>query len=379
MTPVTRLLRDLIALPSVNPAFLPEGHPHAGEAAVADFLAATAATAGLDIDKTEVAPGRSNLIVRLTPRGRIRHRVLLAPHLDTVGAAGQTPDPRLFQPRIHNGRIHGRGACDTKGSVAAMLTALIDVARRASRPSSTEIVFAGLIDEESGQIGSRHFARTGGRFDLGIVGEPTRLQVVTAHKGDLWLKLETLGRAAHGSTPHLGINAIHSMALAVRALEETYTRQLRKRRHPVLGQPTVNVGTIQGGTQPNVVPAQCRIEIDRRTLPGETERAVRKEILTLLKREGVTARMLNVRSGPCPALETPPNLPLVADFLHLAGQQGSLGVDFFCDAAILAARGTPCVVFGPGDIAQAHTQDEWMDLQSLEDGRNLLTRFLGSL
>jgi len=404
MTRTEKLLAELIALPSVNPAFAPGGASARparklyGEQAVADFLAATAAKAGLEIElqKVVLADGqqteghwRSNVIVRLRPRHQIKRTILLAPHLDTVGA-----DDSRFLPQRKNGRLHGRGACDTKGSVAAMLTALCELAEARTRPLETEIIFAGLIDEEQAQAGSRALVAPAGCLGLAaggqhgldarattlaIVGEPTKLQVVTAHKGSLWLQLETRGRAAHGATPHLGKNAVLEMARVVEVLETEYAAQLRRRKHPLLGTGTVNVGQISGGTQPNIVPDFCTIAIDRRTLPGETEAGVCREIAARLRAKKLTAAIFNSKLAPAPALETDSQLPLVQQFLRTVKQTRPVGVDYFCDAAILAAGGIPSVVFGPGDIAQAHTADEWISLAQLERGKNLLLHFLKSL
>jgi len=451
MTRTEKLLAELIALPSVNPAFVPKNvvgtarravrweaelpsaaraaRPYllAGEKRMADFLASVAARAGLEVEFQKVLPadfkrwgetpgepvladghlgsrGRSphqtnetdlvryNVIARLLPRNKIRQTILLAPHLDTVGADGSQ-----FVPRRKNGRLYGRGACDTKGSVAAMLTALCELAKAKSRPSETEIVFAGLVDEENAQAGSRALVRcpafrrfgqpaaatgrlkAGHQTVLAIVGEPTRLRVVTAHKGSLWLQLETRGRAAHGATPQFGQNAVHEMARVVDMLETEYAARLRKQRHPLLGAATVNVGMISGGAQPNIVPDRCAITIDRRTLPGETEAGVRREITALLRAKGLSAKISSTKLAPCVPLETNPKLPLVRHFLRSVGQTRFAGVDFFCDAAVLSAGGIPSVVFGPGDIAQAHTADEWISLASLERGKNLLLNFLKSL
>jgi acetylornithine deacetylase/succinyl-diaminopimelate desuccinylase-like protein len=408
MTRTEKLLAELIALPSVNPAFVPPSsavgprcraasddqqvvptNPRAGEQRVADFLATVAARAGLEVELQKVLPGRSNLIARLLPRNKIRQTILLAPHLDTVNA-----DDSQFVPRRKNGRLYGRGACDTKGSVAAMLTALCELANAKSHPLETEIVFAGLVDEENAQAGSRalveqasslfsFFQKAGDRQDacptLAIVGEPTRLQVVTAHKGSLWLQLETQGKAAHGATPQLGENAVHEMARIVDLLETDYAARLRRRRHPLLGTATVNVGIISGGAQPNIVPDRCVITIDRRTLPGETEMSVRREITELLRAKRLSAKISSTKLAPCLPLETSPKLPLVRLFLRSIGQTGPACVDFFCDAAVLSRGGIPSVVFGPGDIAQAHTADEWISLDSLERGKNLLLNFLKSL
>ena len=374
MSRTEKLLAELIALPSVNPAFLPPRHPHAGEKRVADFLATVAARAGLEIEFQTVLPGRSNLIARLRPAGKIRRTILLAPHLDTVVA-----EESQFIPRRKNGRLHGRGACDTKGSVAAMLTALCELAESKIRPRETEIIFAGLIDEEHAQAGSRALAASGFKADLAIVGEPTRLRVVTAHKGSLWLQLATHGRAAHGATPHLGKNAVHEMARIVDVLETDYAAQLRRRKHKLLGTATVNVGTICGGAQPNIVPDSCSIQIDRRTLPGETDASVRREIAALLKSKKLSATISSAKLALAFALETEDRLPLVRNFLRSVGQSRPAGVDYFCDAAVLSAGGIPSVVFGPGDIAQAHTADEWISLAGLERGKNLLLKFLKSL
>jgi len=374
MTKAEKLLRELVALPSVNPAFLPPGDPRAGERNVAEFLASVAAQAGLEVSFRPVLPSRSNLLVRLSPAGKPRSRVVLAPHLDTVVA-----EDHQFSPTNRNGRLYGRGACDTKGSVAAMLTALCELANSPKRPSETEILFVGLIDEENAQAGSRALAADGLKADLAIVGEPTRLQVVTAHKGSLWLRMETHGKAAHGSRPELGHNAVLDMARIVTLLQTEYARKLARKRHPLLGLATVSVGTICGGTQPNIVPDRCSISVDRRTLPGETQAGVCREIRSLLSAARLKAELTDDKQAPCLPLETDPRLPLVAKFLRSVGQRRPAGVNYFCDAAVLASAGIPSVAFGPGDIAQAHTADEWISLASLERGRALLLDFLRSL
>jgi acetylornithine deacetylase/succinyl-diaminopimelate desuccinylase-like protein len=260
-----------------------------------------------------------------------------------------------------------------------MLSALSELANSKSRPLETEIIFAGLVDEEHAQAGSRALVKNKFKADLAIVGEPTKLQVVTAHKGSLWLELETRGKAAHGATPQFGKNAIHEMARIVDLLETDYAAQLRKRKHPLLGSATMNVGTICGGTQPNIVPDFCKISVDRRTLPGETDAGVRQEIAARLRAKNLSASISSVKLAPALPLETNYKLPLVQKFLKCAGQTKPLGIHFFCDAAILSAGGIPSVVFGPGDIAQAHTADEWISLSELERGKNLLLNFLNSL
>ncbi|PWU11626.1 MAG: peptidase [Verrucomicrobia bacterium] len=399
------LLHELIALPSVNPAFLPPDNPRTGEGRVAEFLKKAAFRAGLETDLQNVLPERSNLIVRLSPTAKPRQRILLAPHLDTVGASDNQ-----FTPRQKNGRIFGRGACDTKGSVAAMFSALCEMALKGPRPRQTEIVFAGLVDEENAQTGSRTLAARGPKADLAIVGEATRLQVVTAHKGSLWLRLETRGKSAHGAHPELGRNAIRMMAQVVEILEGDYAEKLRQRTHPLLGHATVNVGSINGGVQANIVPDSCAILLDRRTLPGETEAGVVREIGAFLRtglnhslrtssssssssskpiakratrnssaNEELNFTITGGKDAPCLPLETDPTLPLVKQFLANAAQHRPVGVHYFCDASVLAHGGIPSIVFGPGDIAQAHTADEWISVSQLNRAQALLLRFLRSL
>lgn len=375
MTETEKLLRELIALRSVNPAFLQEGHPDAGESRVATFLGATAAKAGLDVEFQQVAPGRSNVVARLSPVGKVQHRVFLLPHMDTVPPSSEAQ----FLPCVSNGRLYGRGACDTKGSVAAMLVALTKLAKSGGPRPKTEIIFTGVIDEENAQAGSRALVGSGLRGDFAIVGEPTRLRVVTAHKGSVWLRLETRGKAAHGSCPDLGKNAVHAMARVVDFLETDYAGQLRKRRHPLLGCATVSVGSIKGGTQPNIVPDSCLASVDRRTLPGETEKSVLSELRSLLRKRGLKADIASEKSTFCLPMETDHRLPLAQTLLKIARQSAPIGVNYFCDASVLAAAGTPSVVFGPGDIAQAHTSDEWVSLASLNQATQMLLKFIQSL
>ncbi len=370
---VESFLATLIRIPSVNPEYAGDRPDLAGEGRMVDYLAALAARAGLRIKRQRVARGRENLIVTLPSRGRRRHRLLFAPHLDTIGA-----DASMLRGVRKGDRLFGRGACDTKGCVAAMFFVLLQLAKDPDRPKGLEVTFVGLADEEHAQLGSRAFAGTCPSFDLALVGEPTRLQVVSAHKGDFWFELETKGRAAHGSRPELGRNAVKRMADLVVALETTYADALREHRHPLLGHATINVGVISGGAQPNVVPDRCRIHVDRRTLPGESLRGVEREIRAVARKLGFSVGIRDLRQRPTPALETHPELPIVQQFLRATGQRETRGVDFFCDAAIIAQAGVPCLVFGPGDIAQAHTANEWISLTSLRRGTRLLDRFLRS-
>jgi acetylornithine deacetylase/succinyl-diaminopimelate desuccinylase-like protein len=374
MSQVVKLLRDLIALPSVNNAFLPPGDPHAGEELVADYLKNRARKAGLEIETQATNSGRDNLIVRLKPLGQATHRIILAPHMDTVGGDLD----KIFRPTKKGERLHGRGACDTKGSVAVMFHAMEHLAKR-HRPANTEIVFIGFVDEECNQTGSRAFSKLKLKANLALVGEPTRCRVVTAHKGDLWLRLSSRGKAAHGARPELGRNAVHTMAKCIDTIETKYAQNLWKRRHPVLGHPTINTGIVRGGSQPNIVPDVCEADLDRRTLPGESFTTISREIGEVLKKRGLKARLTNVKGYTCPAMETDPTLPMVQQLMRTVRQTKPLGVDYYCDAANIAATGVPAIVWGPGDIAQAHTADEWISIRQIERGMDVLTRFLLSL
>ena len=217
------------------------------------------------------------------------------------------------------------------------------------------------------------------KADLALVGEPTRCRVVTAHKGDFWLRIQTKGKAAHGARPELGDNAAHTMAKCIDIIETKYASSLRRRTHPTLGCPTINTGTIKCGLQPNIVPDSCEARLDRRTLPGETFTSIQKEIKLLLKKNKLNASISNIKKFACPAMETDPRSPWVSAFMRTARQSKAIGVDYYCDAANIAVTGIPTIVWGPGDIAQAHTVNEWISINQIERGMNLLKRFLLSL
>ncbi len=373
MSEVSSLLMDLISIPSVNPAFC-DDPALVGEGRLADFMEQRGRGSGFDVSWQSVQGNRKNLLLRYKPCPRPKHRLLLAPHMDTVVAQGQQ-----LKPVLKRDRIHGRGACDTKGSIAAMFTALVRMISRQDRPRNTEIHLALLVDEEHGQLGSRSFSKKNRPYDLAIIGEPTSNKVVTAHKGAMWFQLQTKGKAAHGARPSLGKNAIHVMARAVDFLEKEYREQLNRLRHPLLGAATINVGTILGGKQPNIVPDTCIIWADRRTLPGECNAKIAKEIITGLKKRGIQATLDYRSDSECPAMETGHEYPWIRKLMALSRQRKPIGVDYFCDAAFIAQNGTPCIVFGPGSIDQAHTVDEWISVKSLDFCVEQYLKFLVSL
>ncbi len=375
LSSVQNLLRELVARPSINPTFLENRPDLTGEERVAEFLEEMANSAGIEVRRQPVLPGRKNLMARISPLGKTKHRVMLTPHMDVVPAPEKD-----FTPRIKQGKMHGRGTCDTKGSVAAFFTAFLELARKGGRPKETEVLFVGLVDEEFGQAGSRMLAQKGPKGDLALAGEPTGLQVVSAHKGNLWLQLKTKGKAAHGSTPQHGRNAIEAMTSVLEFLFREYPNDLKSRTHPLLGSPTLSVGKIRGGSQPNVVPNECVVDLDRRTIPGETEASVRKELIEALKERSIPLpEFSKSRSVPCPPLDTDPDLPFCQSFLRAANKRKTRGVPYFTDASPIAMGGTPALVFGPGNIAQAHSTDEWVEMAQVDRACSIVSKFLKSL
>ena len=374
-SPVTRLLSDLVSIPSINPSLAPSNSNLTGEEGVANLLADQAGKLGIEIQRQAVLPGRKNILLRLKPKGKIKSRVMLAPHMDVVPA-----EENAFKPKIKKGKLHGRGACDTKGSMAAFFQAFCDLAKNGPFPLSTEVIFVGLVDEEFGQAGSRKLAKSGPQADLAIAGEPTELKVVTAHKGNSWLQLKTIGVAAHGATPQNGKNAIEDMTPILKTLFHDYPKILSKRTHPLLGSPTLNIGKISGGNQPNIVADQCIIDLDRRTIPGENEDSIKKELMALFRQQKLPAPdFSSTRSVPCPPLDTDPNLPFVQTLLRASKKRKTHGVSYFTDASPIAMGGTPAVVFGPGNIAQAHAKDEFIDILQLEEAYKIISVFLKSM
>ena len=375
LSSLDRLLWELVEIPSINPSLECKYADFTGEERIAQFLEGKANSSGIEYRRMKVLPGRENLVIRLKPAGKIKNKVMLTPHMDVVPA---TPD--AFVPKIKNGCLYGRGACDTKGSIASFFHAFLRLAKERNRPKNTEIIFVGLVDEEFGQAGSRTLAQKGPKANLAIAGEPTNLKVVSAHKGNLWIRLLTQGKAAHGSTPQYGSNAINNMSPILDTLTNEYPKLLSDRKHPLLGSPTISVGTIRGGSQPNVVPDSCEIDIDRRTIPGETDESVKKEMKNLFRKLKIKSPKFSAtRSVPCPPLDTDPSLPIVQSFLKASNRRKTIGVPYFTDASPISMGGTPALVYGPGNIAQAHSKNEWVSLKEVEKAEQSIFRFLSNL
>ncbi|MEM1084795.1 MAG: M20 family metallopeptidase [Verrucomicrobiota bacterium] len=369
---VTDLLQQLVRIPSVNPDNSP-GTDRTGEAEIAGFLTDWLKELGAAAELDEVRPGRPNLIARFAPLDG-RPRILLGPHLDTVGVGGMTIDP--FGAEIRDGRLWGRGASDTKGPMAAMLWGLQENAGTL-KDSPVAIDFIGFMGEESCQYGSRKFgADHAGDYEFAIVGEPTSLDIVHTTKGSLWATLRSSGRAAHSSQPEQGDNAVMKLARALDMLEQRLVPQLAGFTHPVLGSSTLNIGLFQGGSRPNIVPDQAQAEIDIRITPSLTAAGGG---MALLKK---CCSDLKLDIGPAdekPPMETAADHPWIERLREVRPESKTAGAPWFSDASLLSEAGIPSVCLGPGSIDQAHTKDEFIEIKALEEGAAFFSKLIRSL
>ena len=354
---VVALLRDLVAIDSVNPSLVPDG---AGEREIAAYVSGWASRAGLGAEVLEATSGRPSVVVRSGRRGDGR-TLLLCGHLDTVGLDGMS-DP--LEPRVDGDRLYGRGAYDMKGGLAAALAACRNAARSGL---SGEVVVAAVADEEHSSIGVQEVVRSV-RADAAIVTEPTELTVATADKGFVWVEIEVTGRAAHGSRPHLGVDAILKTGPILVALSDL-NEALRAREHLALGPGTLHASLVTGGLGESTIPDRCSLTIERRTLPGETVADVEREVAGLLARcrhadpeLTATSRTLLARES----FETAAAEPIVGTVVQAANESlgrpvEMTGVSYWADSAFLQAAGIPTVLFGP-DGDGAHAAVEWVSL-----------------
>jgi acetylornithine deacetylase/succinyl-diaminopimelate desuccinylase-like protein len=349
------LLERLVSIDSVNPAL---GGP--GEAEIAAFVAGWAREAGLEVEVDEAAPGRPNVIA--TARGSGGGKTLLLnAHLDTVGF-GSMAEP--LRPRVEGGKLYGRGAYDMKGGLAACLVAAAESGRRGLRG---DVVVTAVIDEELSSVGTQ-LALERVRPDAAIVAEPTEMRVCVAHKGFVAFEVETEGRAAHGSRPDLGVDAIAKMGHVLVGLD-ALDRSLRERpTHPLLGAGSLHAGVVAGGSEFSTYPDRCLLQAERRTVPGESVDHVESEIQGLLGRlrrgdddfRG-TWRVVAARH-PFEVARTEEIVRLVGGY---AGATEPVGAAFWTDAALIAEGLVPTVVFGPGGEG-AHAAVEWVSLADVE-------------
>ncbi len=368
---VVELLQALVRVGSVNPTGDP-GTTEVGEGRCAARVAEILAHGGAEAELREILPGRPNALGRFPSDWPGKPKLLLCPHLDTVSVRGMTVDP--FAAERRDGRIYGRGACDTKGTAAAMLWALWEL--RADLPRlQHEIWFAGLMGEEAGNEGAAALAADHPDADFALVGEPTGCDLVYRTKGVTWLRLTAKGRAAHNATPERGENAVYKMADLLRTIRDEIAPEFRALADPVLGAPTMSVGTIQGGSKINIVPEVCTVDVDLRTVPAQGHAGFVEEVSARLRRACPDLEVEHLRSNR--PLDCPPEHPCVRALQAAGGRL--VGAPWFCDGSLLQAGGIPAVAAGPGDIAQAHTADEWLAEEALREGVEFYKRFLQSV
>lgn len=363
------------------------------EGRVTDHLVQRFTAAGIPWARQPVSPGRDNVLARLEASVPGAPVILWDAHQDTVPADGMTIDP--FAPLVRDGRLYGRGACDVKGGMAAMLTALGRL--QASEAARTKtVVFSATVNEEFGFTGAKALARlwktsavdqpatdaaardlVAGLPAAAIVAEPTDLDIVTQHKGAVRWRIRIHGRACHSAFPERGDNAIYPAGRAVLAIEELARELLRRRPDHPCGPPTLSVGTIRGGTGVNLVPDLVVLEIDRRLVPGESPHDARDELIRRIAAAVPGARIDHEE----PFVESSGLQEAVGGECADAIERAGLAIGIECrrtaarygtNASIFAAAGVPSVVFGPGSIAQAHTADEWIDLDEVDEAARIL-------
>ena len=372
---VIETLQDLVRINSVNPAYA-QGQ---SEVAMASYVGEFFREHEIETWNQEVFPDRPNVIARIEGE-QPGKRIVFEAHTDTVTA---TDMENPFDPVIRDGRLHGRGACDTKGGLAAMMHSLAQVKASGCKPPC-EIWLAATVDEEHSCGGIKALCESL-EADAAIVAEPTQLRLTTACKGCLRWRIVVRGQEAHSSKPHLGTNAIVHMAEVIRAIDQD-TQSLNSQSHPLLGSPTCNIGIIHGGTQINIVPDLCTIEIDRRLLPDEKADDVLAHYAALLDNLSSEMPALSYTMEPpmilAPPMETPTDIPLVQHAAEVLLEMGldpePIGVPFSCNASALSQHGVPCVVFGPGSIDQAHTPEEFVECSQVEQAVNFYRQMMMS-
>jgi acetylornithine deacetylase len=369
MDTVTRLLHDLVAIDSVNPSLVPGA---AGEAAIARRLVQEFEAMGLGVEVQEVAPGRPNVVATLAGRAP-GPSLMLCGHIDTVGVAGMAAP---FAPAVRGGRMYGRGTQDMKGGVAAMIDAVRVVAGGGGLAAG-EVVVACVVDEEHSSIGADALV-TRWRADAGIVTEPTDLDVAVCHKGFAWSEIVTTGKAAHGSRPADGVDAIVHMGRVLVELGALDQRLQAGARHPRLGAASLHASIISGGRELSSYPDHCALQVERRTIPGEPETVLAEEIEGILA--SLAAAEPTFQAAATVLFARPPYeidaahpLPgLLGASAHAAGcRADTIGMSFWTDAAVLGGAGIPTVLFGPAG-AGLHSTDEWVDLTSVRQCRDAL-------
>jgi acetylornithine deacetylase len=371
------LAATLIEFDSRNPSLVPDAP---GEHQVALFLAGILEEWGFRVELQEVVSGRSNLIARAGRSLASARSLMLNGHLDVVGVERMTHAP--FSPDIVDGNMYGRGSADMKGGIAAMCIAARDAVQRGI---DGEVIIAAVIDEEYESLGTRALIASGIRADAAVITEPTRLALCPAHRGFVWVRLDVRGRAAHGSRYDLGVDAITHAALIIAELDRMQRRSMPRRTHPLLGRASLHASLISGGSGISTYPELCTVEIERRTLPGETERTFLDELASATAMVRNTHPELDVDITVTTsqlASDVSREAPVMLAMLD-ALQQERLprrveGLSAWTDAALLNEAGIPAICFGPGDIALAHSATEYLPLAELDAATRVLTHFVDS-
>jgi len=369
-------LADLVSINSVNPHY--PGGP--GEGQLAEYVGKFFRRNSIPFTFQPVFDSRPNVLATLAGRSGERKLVLEA-HMDTASELGMSIEP--FQPVRRNNLLYGRGSCDTKAGLAAMMHAFKAVSDAGLQPEASAILLAA-VDEERTFRGIVKFLEAGVKAEGAVVAETTSLETVVASKGVLRWRIRAHGRAAHTSKPQLGVNAITKMSKLILALDEKLPPRYRLRQHPLLGSPTLTVGMIQGGVQVNQVPESCSIEIDRRLLPGETQETVWKELSGLISELHAEDPELKLEMEPPmledPAMETPASARVVQvarSVSERARGAGSLvGVPYGSDASKLSRAGIPSIILGPGSIDLAHTAEEYVELDQVALAAEIYMRII---
>ncbi len=372
MDELTRLLADLVAIPGMNPMGRNRSGPEYSEETMGKYVADYLRRNSIDVQTYDVAPARPNVIGYVNAGAK--QTVMLEAHLDTVHADNMSIDP--FQPKIVDGKLFGRGACDTKASLAAFMYTAASLAKNVAA-MKYNLILAAVSDEEYGFSGARTAVAKGLTADFGIVGEPTQLRIVRAHKGVLRWRIVTTGKASHSAYPNRGENAIYRMGHVLTLLEEYAAELTHGRTSGELGTATLSVGVIEGGQAVNIVPDRCTIEVDRRTLPGETEEEILKSVRNALRETACWSFEASHSSigGMEVSKDNSFVVQLAASITQQTGDCILESAQYATNAGVYNTSGIPSIVFGPGDIAQAHTATEFVELDQVVRCHEILTRF----
>jgi acetylornithine deacetylase len=366
MSELSGLVADLVRIESVNPSLDPNG---SGEGEIAAFVGTWLTAAGFEVHQQETAAGRPNVIGIRVGTGGGRSLMLNA-HMDTVSLGGMANG---LEPRVEGNRLYGRGSYDMKASLAAIMLAVQDLG---DEPLAGDVIVTAVTDEEYASIGTQAIV---GEYtaDACIISEPTHLELTLAHKGFVWADIETYGKAAHGSLPEVGIDAIAKMGPILTRIGELDRRLRAELRHPLLRTGSLHASLIEGGTELSTYPDRCRVQIERRTIPGETDELVEEQLQTLIAdagQAGTDGAQLTMGISRQP-FEIAPDAELVTVAQRVIterlGQPAEItGAGSWMDSALTSAAGIPTIIFGPTGEG-AHADDEWVDLESVRICREI--------